>query len=136
MKVLQDIWVLTNSGIVLFNRVFDKSMKTQLFGALMSALNSFAEKLAEGGLTNFELSDKKFVIMKKSDLLYVANASKAVKQKKVEDQLNIVSEKFVSLYPPEWIKKEWDNDVSIFEVFINQIEDVIQDPVKKFWEGF
>ena len=136
MKILQDIWILTNSGIVLFNRVFDKTMKTQLFGALMSALNSFAEKLAEGGLTNFELSDKKFVIMKKSDLLYVANASKTAKEKKVVEQLSIVSEKFISLYPPEWLKKEWDNDVSVFEVFVNHIEDAIEDPVKKFWEGF
>jgi len=136
MKVLQDIWILTNSGIVLFNRVFDKQMKTQLFGALMSALNSFAENLAEGGLSNFELSNKKFIIMKKNDILYVANASKKVKQKKVVEQLEKVSEKFFELYPVEWLKTKWDNDVNVFEDFKNHIGDSLEDPIKKFWDGF
>jgi len=136
MKVLQDIWILTNSGVVLFNRVFDKNMKTQLFGALMSALNSFAEKLSDGGLSNFELSNKRFVIMKKSGFLYVANASKKVKEKKVIEQMEKVSEKFFQKYPVDWFKTEWDNDISIFTDFENDIEESLEDPIKKFWDGF
>lgn len=136
MKVLQDIWILTNSGIVLFNRVFDKQMKTQLFGALMSALNSFAENLAEGGLSNFELSNKKFIIMKKNDILYVANASKKVKEKKVVEQLEKVSEKFFEIYPVKWLQTEWDNDVGVFEDFKDHIVESLEDPIKKFWDGF
>ena len=136
MKILQDIWILTNSGVVLFNRVFDKNMKTQLFGALMSALNSFAEKLSDGGLSNFELSNKRFIIMKKSSFLYVANASKKVKEKKVIEQLEKVSVKFFEIYPIDWFKKEWDNDVSIFTDFVTHIEESLEDPIKKFWNGF
>ena len=136
MKVLQDIWILTNSGVVLFNRVFDKNMKTQLFGALMSALNSFAEKLSDGGLSNFELSNKRFVIMKKTGFLYVANASKKVKEKKVIEQMEKVSEKFFEKYPIEWFETDWDNDVSIFTDFEQEIEESLEDPIKKFWEGF
>lgn len=136
MKVLQDIWILTNSGVVLFNRVFDKNMKTQLFGALMSALNSFAEKLSDGGLSNFELSNKRFVIMKRSGFLYVANASKKVKEKKVIEQMEKVSEKFFQKYPVDWFKTEWDNDISIFTDFENDIEESLEDPIKKFWNGF
>ena len=136
MKVLQDIWILTNSGVVLFNRVFDKNMKTQLFGALMSALNSFAEKLSDGGLSNFELSNKRFVIMKRSGFLYVANASKKVKEKKVIEQMEKVSEKFFQKYPVDWFKTEWDNDISIFTDFENDIEESLEDPIKKFWDGF
>ena len=136
MKILQDIWILTNSGVVLFNRVFDKNMKTQLFGALMSALNSFAEKLSDGGLSNFELSNKRFVIMKMSGFLYVANASKKVKEKKVIEQLERVSDKFFQLYPVDWFKREWDNDVSVFTDFENHIEESLEDPIKKFWDGF
>ncbi len=136
MKVLQDIWILTNSGVVLFNRVFDKNMKTQLFGALMSALNSFAEKLSDGGLSNFELSNKRFVIMKRSGFLYVANASKKVKEKKVIEQMEKVSEKFFQKYPVDWFKTEWDNDISVFTDFENDIEESLEDPIKKFWDGF
>ena len=61
MPILQDIWILSHSGTVLFSRVFEPQMENQLFGALMSALNTFAEQLADGGLSNFELSEKKFV---------------------------------------------------------------------------
>ena len=136
MKILQDIWILTNSGVVLFNRAFDKNMKTQLFGALMSALNSFAEKLSDGGLSNFELSNKRFIIMKKSSFLYVANADKKVKEKKVIEQLEKVSVKFFEIYPVEWFKKDWDNDISVFSDFATHIEESLEDPIKKFWNGF
>ena len=136
MKILQDIWILTNSGVVLFNRVFDPQLKTQLFGALMSALNSFAERLAEGGLSNFELSDKRFIIMKKNDFLYVANSSTKVKPKRVIEQLEMVSKKFFELYPVEWFKNEWNNEISIFKDFDKEIQDQMEDPIKKFWSGF
>ncbi len=135
-KVLQDIWILTNTGIVLWNRVFDEQMKTQLFGALMSALNSFAEKLSEGGLSNFELSDKRFIIMKQNELLFVASSSKKVKEKKVIQQLETVSNKFNELYPLEWFKNEWDNDISVFSNYGNEIGQTMADPIKKFWDGF
>ncbi|TFG02014.1 MAG: hypothetical protein EU542_05880 [Promethearchaeota archaeon] len=135
MKVLQDIWILTNSGTVLFNRVFDAQMKTQLFGALMSALNSFAEKLAEGGLSNFELSDKRFVIKKTKDFIFVASSSKKAKEKKVIQELEKVINRFADSYSNEWFER-WDCDISAFEGFENEIEDTLEEPLKKFWRGF
>ena len=59
MKVLQDVWILHKSGIVVFHRPFKESVSPQLFGAMMSALNTFSEQLADGGLSNFELNKKK-----------------------------------------------------------------------------
>ena len=134
MKVIQDLWILTNTGVVLFNRVFDIQLKTQLFGALMSALNSFAEQLAEGGLSNFELSDKRFIIMKKKDFLFVANSLKKIKEKKVIEQLGKISNRFFDKYSDILIN--WDNDISSFSNFEKEIEDSLQHPIKKFWKGF
>ena len=54
-KIIRDIWILTRDGIVLFSRVFHEQVEEQLFGALVSALSSFSDKLLEGGLQNFEL---------------------------------------------------------------------------------
>jgi hypothetical protein len=110
-------------------------MKSQLFGALMSALNSFAEKLADGGLTNFELSDKKFVIKKVGLFIFVASASKKSKEKKVAEQLDIVVNKFLMKYPEQFFEK-WDSDVSIFEGFEKDIESSLENPIKRFWSGF
>ncbi len=134
VKVIQDLWILTNTGVVLFNRVYDAQMKTQLFGALMSALNSFAEKLAEGGLSNFELSDKRFVIMKKKNNIYVANCNKKTKEKKVITQLENVSARFMDKYSD--VLENWDNDISVFSDFEKEIEGSLEAPIKKFWEGF
>lgn len=134
-KVIQDIWILDDNGIVLFSRVFHEKVETQLFGALMSALDSFAHQLSDEGLNNFEISNMRFTLIKKRHFLFIANSSKKFKEKKVILELNTISQKFISQYPDEFFK-EWDNDVSIFIDFKNKIESALEDPVKKFWEGF
>jgi len=135
MKVIQDIWILTHSGTVLFNRLFDAQMKSQLFGALMSALNMFAEKLAEGGLSNFELSDKRFILKKTKNYIFVASSAKKVKEKKVIVELEKVVSRFQTKFSDEWFEK-WDCDISVFEGFEDEIDESLENPVKKFWKGF
>ena len=83
MKVLQDIWIIEKSGIVIFHRQFDKAVSPQLFGAMMSALNHFAEQLTEGGMSNFDPQNMRFSINKQSELIFVAISSKKYSQKKV-----------------------------------------------------
>lgn len=134
-KVIQDVWILDDNGIVLFNRVFDDKIEVQLFGGLMSALNSFAQQLAEGGLKNFEISNKRFTLIKKKGLLFIANSSKKFKEKKVILELEIIAQKFNTQYPDDFFKK-WDHDINLFSDFKNEIENALEDPVKKFWDGF
>lgn len=125
MKVIQDIWILTHSGTVLFNRLFDAQMKSQLFGALMSALNMFAEQLTEGGLSNFELSDKRFMLIKTKNYIFVASSAKKAKEKKVAKELEKVISRFQTKFSDEWFEK-WDYDVSVFEGFENEIKDTLE----------
>ncbi|MFX0040092.1 MAG: hypothetical protein ACFFCY_17505 [Promethearchaeota archaeon] len=120
MKVLQDIWVLQDSGIVIFHREFDKVVSPQLFGAMMSALNMFAEQLHEEGLSNFDLKDTRFTLTKKTNLIFVATSSKKYKQKKVNKELEKVSKKFLNLYSEEL--KQFEGKISAFSDFINEIE--------------
>lgn len=130
----ENLWILTNTGVVVFNHVLDVQLKTQLFGALMSALNSFAEQLAEGGLSNFELSEKRFIIMKKNEFIFVASASKKVKEKTIIEQLENIANHFFEKYSD--ILKNWDQDISVFSDFKNEIEASLNGSVKKFWKGF
>jgi len=130
----ENLWILTNTGVVVFNHVLDVQLKTQLFGALMSALNSFAEQLAEGGLSNFELSEKRFIIMKKNEFIFIASASKKVKEKTVIEQLEKISNHFFEKYSD--ILRNWDQDISVFSDFKQEIEDSLNGNVKKFWKGF
>ena len=72
VKAIQDLWIQRTDGIVIFSRVFHKTMEDQLFGALLSALNSFAYEIANGGLTNFEIKNIRFTIIKKENLFFIA----------------------------------------------------------------
>ena len=134
VKVLQDIWILSESGIVVFSRVFDPKVNEQLFGALMTALNSFASELAKGGLSNFELSSIRFTIYKDKDFLFVANSAKKVKEKKVQEELKIIAEKFFDKYSE--ILLSWDSDINVFTDFNDEIEDSLEDTIKKFQKAF
>ena len=126
---------MSEEGIVLFSRVFNPKVDDQLFGGLMIALNTFAEKLSDGGLSNFGLSDKRFALMKMNNLLFVANASLDVKDKKLKDEIKKIAGKFFAKYPMDTIKN-WNYDTSIFYDFEKEIEDTLKNPMKKFWNGF
>jgi len=133
LKLLQDIWILEKSGIVIFHRVFDKSVSPQMFGAMMSALNMFAEQLTEGGLSNFELNNKRFTIIRKGELLFIANSSNKVSHKKVDKQLSKVSKKFLKLYSDKL--KGFKGEIGAFSEFKDVIKDELADKTDKFWEG-
>ncbi len=125
LKVLQDVWIVEKSGIVIFHREFDKLVSPQLFGAMMSALNTFAESLAEGGMSNFELQNSRFTIIKKGKLIFIANSSKKFNQKKVNKELRKVSDKFINLYSKEL--ENFKGQIGVFSNFKSEIEDALED---------
>jgi hypothetical protein len=134
-KVIQDIWIINEAGAVLYHRVFDKKVDEQLFGALMSALNMFAEQISDGGLSSFELKDKKYIMMKQNEITFIVNSSTKTKEKKVKEQMKSIVSKFSKLYPKEFFNK-WDNDISIFADFEDQIKDSLQETIDKFEKAF
>jgi hypothetical protein len=125
---------MSESGVVVYHRVFNESIDEQLFGALMSALNSFAEELAKGGLSSFELSNKRFTILKRDKFHFVATSDKKVKNKKLAQELQLISDKFFELYC--LVLDNWDGEISLFENFGKEIEDSLEMTVQKFHEAF
>ena len=123
-RILIDIWILTDNGIVLYSKVSEQKVNPQLFGALMSALNKFAEKLTDGGISNFEMADLRFVIIKRRRFLFIASSSYKTKEKKVIDDLLLISDQFFKLY--SGILANWDNDVEAFSDFGDYIEQFLE----------
>ncbi|KKL70000.1 hypothetical protein LCGC14_2109320 [marine sediment metagenome] len=134
-KLIQDIWVMADSGIVLFHRVFNQQIDAQLFGGLMTALNVFAEQLSKGGLTNFELSEKRFSVIKKNNLLFIANSSKNQKPKKVAQELDLITERFFELYNYDFMA-HFDGNIKQFEAFEREIENSLEETTRKFQNAF
>ncbi len=135
VKAIQDLWIQRKDGIVIFSRVFHQKIEDQLFGALMSALNSFVQEITDGGLNNFEIKNIRFTIIKKENLLFIANSSKKHKEKKILAELARLAERFIEEYP-ESSSDNWDGCIDDYKTFENKISDVLEDPVKKFWNGF
>lgn len=129
------MWIVSEGGIVVFSRVYEKTLDEQLFGALLTALNSFAEEIAQEGLSNFELSDMRFTILKRAHFIFIANSDKKIKSKKVLQELRTVMDIFFTVYSKETIDN-WDNDVSIFSNFERDIEDSLDDPIRKMEKAF
>lgn len=125
-KVLRNIWILTESGLTVFSRVIDPRVNPQIFGALMSAINIFAEKLSEGGISNFELSNIRFAIVKKNHFLFVANSSNEIKAKKVLNELKKISKIFFRVYPEE-VLKSWNTNIKVFADFKHLIIDSLEE---------
>ncbi|MFX1385493.1 MAG: hypothetical protein ACFFBP_24010 [Promethearchaeota archaeon] len=134
-KVIQDIWILSDAGTVIFHRVFDEKVDPQLFGGLMTALNTFAEEISKRGLSNFEIGDKRFTILKRNNYLFIVNSDIKIKQKWVLQELNNIIEKFFNRYPKE-VLDYWNYDLSLFVPFKNEIENSLEEPIKKFQKAF
>jgi len=131
VKLIQDIWILAESGVVVFHRVYDEHLDAQLFGGLMTALNSFAEKLSKGGLTNFELNSKRFIVIKRKTFLFIANSSKTFKIKKVVQELESIANRFFEIYPED-VLFNFDGNIKQFDDFEKEIENSLQETIRKF----
>jgi len=127
-KVVQDFWIITHAGYVLFKRVFNVKMHAQLFGALLSALTSFSKEISNSGLTNFQSSSYKFTILKQGKFDFVATSSSNDNKKKVIGALKRISTRFFKKYAD--ILDNWDNwnqNIDVFSDFEEEIKDYLRD---------
>ena len=134
-KLIQDIWILRDSGIVVFHRVFDNHLDAQLFGGLMTTLNLFAEEMSSGGLSNFELSNKRFSIIKKNRYLFIANSSKDKKVKKVHQEIETIVQKFFDKYSEEELN-DFSGNINVFSSFEKEIEGSLEETIRRFQKAF
>ncbi len=133
-KIIRDLWIIDESGTVLWNRVFEKKVEEQMFGALMRAIDSFAREISDNGLSSFEFGNTRFTFAKKNNFIFIGNAAKSVKDKKVQKELAQISDKFFREYSGEL--NHYDNDISVFEGFEMRIEDSLEVTIDKFKQAF
>ena len=121
-KVIKDLWILSEGGLLLYKQIFDERIDVQMYGSLMSALSSFAQEIIDGGLHSIELDLIRYIALKVNDFLFVSTSSKKVKEKKVQEELRKISQKFFQLYSLDWFKNKWKNDTRVFENFGKEIK--------------
>ncbi|MGV9171881.1 MAG: hypothetical protein ACOC35_04820 [Promethearchaeia archaeon] len=93
-------------------------------GALLNAMDEFAEEFTDKGLQNFELDNEKYLLFNKEDILYIANSSKNIDGKDIINKLKTISEKFLEQY--KRYLDDWKGNVDQFSDF----EDIIKEELK------
>jgi hypothetical protein len=126
--MLQDIWILNKEGNVLFHREFDVELEAQLFGALVSAMNTFIQEIATQSLKSFELKNTRFSFIAEKDFLFITSSSKKCKSKKILQQLETIKKKFFKSFPDSFFQN-WDQDISCFARFKDEINNYLETPV-------
>ncbi len=120
-KILHDLWIISKSGIVLFENVKSEKIPPDLFGAMINVLNLYAEKLSEGGLSSFNFKENQFVMIKKRSLIFVTRTLKEFNLKIVKKELKKIANKFLRLFSEEAIKKSNGGNMDIFSSFKNEL---------------
>lgn len=132
--MIRDLWILTEDGTAVFSRIYDQDLKVQLFAMLMSALNSFAMEISATGISNFELNNMRFDILKKNKMLFIATSSPKFKKKFILNELEIISKQFFELYGSD-ISNNWDGEISIFTDFIKVVNKSVEKRVQSFLDN-
>ena len=99
IESIQDLWILTRDGIVIFEHIVSEEISPDLFGAMISALNTFAVELSEGGISSFKLQNHQFILIKKEGLIFIAKTLQKYQADKVKDELNELAVRFFNMFP-------------------------------------
>jgi len=129
-NILQDIWIIDISGIVLYHRVYNKKIDVQLFGGLMSAIDKVAEMIIETRIKSINFGNKCFGILKKENILFIANSDENIGSRTINYELELIAIKFLKSYRKH-LPKEGFVDVSTFNDFTGEIKDSLMNPNKK-----
>ncbi len=130
VKILQNLWILKDGLTVLNSET--KKVDDQAFGMVMTALNSYAEGFSKGGMSNLEVSDMRFSILKKNDVLFIATSSEKVKTKKVMRELENIAKNFFQQYTTDLLDN-WKGDISIFANFKKEIANSLEEKISKIF---
>lgn len=114
-KNINELWIITESGIVIFQDIRKLNVEKQIFGALISALHTYAKSITRDGMSGFSISDRAFTILRTNGFIFVCGTP-LKKEKKAQKYLEYIKEKFFEKYSPE-ILKDWDGDLNLFANF-------------------
>ncbi len=127
LRFLDDIWILRKEGTVLFHRVVKEGVDDQLIGSLMSAIDSFARMIDGGGLTNFQIGYKNYILRKEKDIYFLASCPLKSNLKKAQDALIFISRQFLLAYHDEL--DSFNGDIVPFKRF----EEKLNAPMDYYW---
>jgi hypothetical protein len=137
MRTINEIWIITSSGITLFNISKDDKIDPLLFGGFLSAVQSFIKTLGENTLKTLVIGNSKITVYQgKKGLLFVSRSPQKTKDDSIIEYLKLVETKFREQY--DVILDQPIQNPTLFEKFGDIIEEIFKDTpeqrtVKALW---
>lgn len=135
MKELDEIWILHESGICLFNYAVEKRMDPTLFGSFFTAINQFGQQCAHNTIDDITMGENFLMSHKMIDyhVSIVGRTTKTKKRKEMKKMLVQIANVFRTQYSPKEIIDFrgridiFDNFQSLIEYFFNQQNKIVED---------
>lgn len=125
-KIIRDFWIILDTGIVIFSRVYEQKVHDDLLGGLMSVLDTFARRISDGALSHIEFSNKSLCLFKSQSIIFVASYLNKVEDQEISEELNLVSETFFNTFPAG-IFYNFNGNTAIFNDFGDSIKSSLSD---------
>lgn len=127
-KLFENICVLDKKNNIVFERINDQMFCSEFFGQVLVAFEGLTKHISDGELSNIVWGDTLITIKKKEDLIFLGCTDPDAKESKVNEELEVVCNRFFDIYPIVLIE-DFEGDKSIFtnseQRFLSEIKHLI-----------
>jgi hypothetical protein len=137
MMMIYDIWIMHEDGIMLYQNCTGDMMNADIFGGLMSAINSVSNLIGNASVQGMVIGKKQLSMIKKHGILFIVFHDKHDRPDKVKNKLDDIALRFFSKYPPIMLST-WRGDTGLFSTFKHDIESMFMtfdDAVRKIFQA-
>jgi len=137
---ISEVWIIKDSGLLLFNQSVESSVDIEidemLFSGFLSSIQSFIKEIGEKKLERLELGTSKltFYNLDEYGVFVVLRSPKKTKNKFLEKKIKHVQEKFIEKYGNHIINMTKNNLPVKTEDFIgfkNDLETIFEPDIAK-----
>lgn len=135
MEKIEEVWVIEDSGICLFNQSVGKVDET-LFSGFLSSLQTFIQTIGEDKLKKIEMGNSKITIYNLTDykIFIVLKSEKKTNDKFLEKKIKDISNKFVLKYGSHVVEQQIKHlpyNTSIFQDFREDLKEMFEEKIDK-----
>ena len=127
MVNISEIWIITETGLPLFNKSVDQKVDMFVLGGFLSAIQTFIKaSFQEEKLDRLVLGESKltFLYAQETNIFIVVRTHKKGKDKEITQKLELIKNLFVSKYGERL--QNFNCDVSEFQHFNLVLEDKLK----------
>jgi hypothetical protein len=113
--IVEEIWVVSNSGITLFNQNTDVAVDRQIFGAFLYSITQFASNLTNNDLKCLDMGDNRITFCRctETGILIVCKSSNKIKKASIFEYMEKIRKSIITNVGKEL--SLWNGDESIGE---------------------